>query len=401
MKDGKVLVMKNIVIWGAGKNGIFLNKLFRYKWEIIQEKYNVLYFCDTYKKAGTFVDGIEIISPEQLKRIEHKIDKVVISSSLFSNEVQEKMLDVKLSVEVYTIPDYAFKFMWNCLNDNSNMPFFIKIDLDKPRLPYLEIKIVEHCNLNCRGCSVLANISEPKYMDLEEFESAMKRLKEIFWGIKDLKLFGGEPLLHQRLKEFISIARKYFPDSNLIVHSNGLLIPSMDKSLFQLMREKDARFEFTQYPPTGFKKRLIRQILEENGVEYKFRDALYDFQKIINITGNYHEEEVYKTCCKCINLIQGTLSCGMGWTLKGLEEKYGTVICEDKFQHCVDIFNTNLNGWEINKILDSPFNLCKYCGFMNLEDIDRRMTEWKCGGPFNLSDWIYDSNCLVDKEEIT
>lgn len=383
--------MKNIVIYGAGEKGLFLKQLFN-KMEFDKEKYNILYFCDTYKPAGAFVGGSEIIDIEQLKAIESEIDMVVISSPRFVDEIQKELIDAGISAETFMVPEYVFRFMWNDIYDSCDMPFFIKIDMDKPRMPYLEIKIVEHCNLNCKGCSVLANINESKYMDLDEFESSMKRLKELFWGIKDLKLFGGEPLLHPQLKEFVVIARKYFPDSNLVVHSNGLLIPNLDKSLFGMMREQDVKLEFTQYPPTGYIKRQIIKILEENGVAYKFRDAVYEFQKIINKAGDYDEEEVYKTCGKCINLIQGTVSCGLGWAIKGLEEKYGVTICEDKFQHCIDIFSTKLDGWEINKILDSSFNLCKYCAFMNIKDVDNRMVKWECGGEYRLSDWIYDKN---------
>lgn len=384
--------MKNIIIYGAGNKGVFLSRLLKNKTHLLEEKFNILYFCDTYKEAGSYVEGIEIISPEQLEQIEYKIDFIVISSNDYAEAIQSNLIALKISTKVYVIPEYVYKFMWKSFDDKLDMPFLLSVDLNKPRMPYLEIMIVDHCNLNCKACSALANIKEPKYLDLEEFELSMKRLKELFWGIKYLKLFGGKPLLHPKLKEFLTVARMHFPDSKLVVHSNGLLIPKMDDNLFKVMREKNIQFEFTQYPPTGTKKRQIIKKLEENGLEYRFREPLYEFRKPVNIHGDYEEKEVYKTCCKCINLIQGTLSCGFGWMLKGLEDLYGTVICDDKFQHCINIFDTDLNGWEINTVLDSPFNLCKYCSFMNVTDIDERTMEWKCGGPYKLEDWVYDRN---------
>lgn len=377
--------MDKIVIYGAGKQGIFLKQLLEN--DILKEKYEceVIYFCDTYLCPGAYVDGLKVISPMELKKIEGEIDKVVISALAYSDDIQIVLLNLKLSIDVYVIPEYVSLFKWN----QDDMPLFVKWDLDKPRMPYLEIKIVEHCNLKCKGCSALSNINSPEFMSVDTFEADMKRLRQLFSSIKDLKLFGGEPLLHPELESFLIVARKYFPDANIIVHSNGLLIPKMKSSLFLLMHKKNIKLEFTQYPPTGLIKRQIIKILEKNGVAYKFRDALYEFQKIINIKGDYDAEEVYKTCEGCINLVKGTLSCGVGWTIKGLEEKYGLGICEDKFQRCVDIYSTELNGWEINKFLNAPSNLCKYCAFMYRGDRDKRMVQWKCGAPFEISDWIY------------
>lgn len=378
--------MKRIIIYGAGVKGVFLNCMLRNRSETIYEGgCQILYFCDTYKRPGSYVDGTEIISPKQLKQLENEVDEIVISSISYADEIQKELNDLKIKTHTYVVPEYVYRFMWN----KSDMPFKVDLKLDKPRLPYLEIGIVKHCNLNCKGCSALANISEPEVMEIDEFRTSMERLKELFWGIKDLKLFGGEPLLHPDLKQLILIARECFPDSNLIVHSNGLLIPQMDESLFLLMHNKNVMFEFTQYPSTGLKKRIIIKILEKYGVNYKFREALYEFEKVLNLKGDYVAEEVYKTCEGCISLIKGTLSCGLGYVIKSLEEKYSVKICEDKFQHCIDIFNTELDGWEINHILHTPFNLCQYCAFMNADNVDERMVKWECGGPFSLSDWGY------------
>lgn len=380
--------MKKIVIYGAGRNGIFLKKLLENKEICMGGELQPVYFCDTYKRDRSYVAGLEIISPERLKKIEANIDGILISNIIYVDEIQRKLVDLNISIEVYVVPDYVFLFGWN----KKDMPFMIRVDLSKPRMPYLEIRIVEHCNLKCKGCSVLANISEPGFVDMEKLESDFKKLKEIFWGIKFLKLFGGEPLLHPDLKKIIGLSRFYFPDSVLVVHSNGLLIPEMDGSLFQVMKKECVKFEFTQYPPTGVKKRFIQRILDKNGVEYQFREPLYEFRKMINLDGNYDKNEIYKNCCKCINLINGTLSCGMGWGIKGLEEKYNVEICEDKFLHCVDIYNTDLNGWQINELLDSPYNLCSYCSFMDYMDIpDEQIMKWECGKPYKLSDWTYSS----------
>ena len=270
------------------------------------------------------------------------------------------------------------------------MPFCVKMDISKPRLPYLECAIVGHCNLNCKGCSAIANIRKEQYVSVKEFEKDLIGLKRLYSGIKYFKLLGGEPLLHPDLTEFLKMARGYFPDAELVVHSNGLLVPEMEEKTLKLMSEYAVKFIFTQYPVTGTKKRKIIQRLEQMDVTYEFMEPVYEFRKFINMKGDYNPKEIYKQCCKCINLVEGTLSCGVGYSIEKLEEAYGINICEDKFQNCIYIHKTDMNGWEINKRLDSPSNLCAYCAFMDIFTLDDdNFYPWKCGHP-QLDDWIID-----------
>lgn len=58
--------MENIIIWGAGLNGLRLKRDL-YK---CTEEIKVCFFCDNnVKKQGCKLDGIEIISYEQVLRI--------------------------------------------------------------------------------------------------------------------------------------------------------------------------------------------------------------------------------------------------------------------------------------------------------------------------------------------
>ena len=84
--------------------------------------------------------------------------------------------------------------------NNEDMPIAIKMNIEKPRLSWLEIEIVKHCNMNCNGCSVCANISNAEYKDIESFERDMRQLKKYYSGIKVLKLFGGVEMVEYDLK---------------------------------------------------------------------------------------------------------------------------------------------------------------------------------------------------------
>lgn len=155
------------------------------------------------------------------------------------------------------------------------------------------------------------------------------------------------------------------------------------------MNKMDAKFEFTLYIPTGIKKRIIEDILCREDIEYKFTEPVYEFRKAINSKGDYDSNEIFKRCSQCVNLIDGTLSCGIGYVIEYLENYFGKSICEDKFQNCIDIHSTELNGWEINSILASPSNLCAYCAFMDFKHpTNENFYQWQCGGKPQLTDWL-------------
>ena len=62
---------------------------------------------------------------------------------------------------------------------------------------YIEHHIVDHCNLNCAGCSHFSPLARPWIEDFETFKLDFKQLYNITKGdIHTIRLMGGEPLLH-------------------------------------------------------------------------------------------------------------------------------------------------------------------------------------------------------------
>lgn len=381
--------MEKIIIFGAGKYGRLLHRMLNCpNIRIGDTVQKVEYFCDNNQLLGEYVDGVKLIRPHQIKNIDEEY-LIYISSNHIVDSVMKQLFELGIKNKVYLIPDSVYHFQLEGL-------FRIEMDISKPRLPYLECAIVRHCNLNCKGCSAFATIRGKEMMDVCKFEDDLKALKNLYSGIKYFKLFGGEPLLHPQLKEFIEKARQYFPDAELVVHSNGLLVLTVEKEILQIMSEHSVKFVFSVYPATGHIKRKIEQTLKQMDVVYEFREPVYEFKKIIDIKGRYDAEEIYKNCCKCINLIDGTLSCGIGYAMQWLEEKFDIEICKDKRQNCIDIHTTDLSGWQINAKLDSPSNLCSYCAFMDMDTVnDDNYYTWKCIGKeeTQLTDWILDNEC--------
>ncbi len=344
------------------------------------------FFCDNNLVSGSYRDGLRVIHPHELTELDNEEYIILLSSKDLVDILCNQLLELKIEMEVQMIPDYVFRMRWN---DEQGMPFSIPVDMTKPRLPYLEIQITSNCNLNCRGCIAMCNVKDSQEMTLEKFENNLLRLKELYWGIKYLKLFGGEPLLHKDINKFVNLARKYFPDSDLVVHSNGLLIEKMDDLFFDTVHNLDVELMFTQYPPTGKIKRKIENKLGMKDIRCLFTEPVYEFRRAININGRHDPEEVFRTCSKCINLINGTLSCGIGHVINDLEKEFDIQIYDNKFENCIDIYTTELDGWQINEFLSKAYKLCAYCSFMDyLHTDEKNYYPWTNMGNADIKDWI-------------
>jgi len=97
---------------------------------------------------------------------------------------------------------------------------------EEPRTYHLNrlyFYLTEGCNLACRHCwlSPKFDPSGDKYptLSVEMFEMAIQEAKPL--GLTNVKLTGGEPLLHPQFKTLLEIIRN--EDLALTIETNGLL----------------------------------------------------------------------------------------------------------------------------------------------------------------------------------
>jgi MoaA/NifB/PqqE/SkfB family radical SAM enzyme len=98
----------------------------------------------------------------------------------------------------------------------------------------LEANIVNHCNLQCANCDHSASLFKEDFMSLEIFENDLTKMSEIM-HVKELKLVGGEPLLHPKIIDFVKIAKHIGISDRVIIITNGILIPQMKDELWDLL----------------------------------------------------------------------------------------------------------------------------------------------------------------------
>ena len=90
----------------------------------------------------------------------------------------------------------------------------MKQEKTKYELDLIEFHIVEHCNLNCKGCIHFTPLADKSCIKISDYKSDIKKMAEITKGsVKTINILGGEPLLHPQLLKLLKIARQYFPKS--------------------------------------------------------------------------------------------------------------------------------------------------------------------------------------------
>ena len=105
----------------------------------------------------------------------------------------------------------------------------MKNNMNKYFLPYLEIDLLNWCNLNCAGCTHFSPLASYELQDypLDLFENDIKELSKKF-RIRDIHLLGGEPFLLPNLLEYLKIIRSYFSYSRIFIDTNGVLAEKIE-----------------------------------------------------------------------------------------------------------------------------------------------------------------------------
>lgn len=350
--------MKNYIIFGCGKKGKILRNY------IENDENKIVNWADNNICLwNQVVDGISVLPPNMINSVisEKNIDGIIISTLAIADSVACQLNTLKIQTDVYIVPEYLYTLD---LNDIWTNRLLFKIDISKPRLYYYEFRVNEQCNLKCEGCGAFSNIAEKQNADLEQYKRDIARLKELFWGVRVIRLLGGEPTLNNDLSEFVEITRDTFPDADLRIVSNGLLISDQLDNLLKRIRKSRAAFDITLYPPTAVKKKDIVTTLESYRISYHFTEPVQTFFKVRDLDGKSDGNKSFKECMRCYVLCEGKLAqCGLPiHAHKNLKKYFDIELFTPEKEHdYIDIHNTCMNGWEINELFESPKEFCKFC----------------------------------------
>lgn len=232
------------------------------------------------------------------------------------------------------------------------------VEVSRPVLPRLEVHIVDHCNLNCRGCTHFCNVAPEKFLKLDDFERDLREISKKI-EFNEIKLLGGEPLLHPELPKFLDKAREIFPDTKILLTSNLILLDTMKEDFWQAMKRNNICFQFTKYPPLNDKFVHYLDLLAKHEVVLDNIHVANEFWLMRNPSGDSNPSVMYKSCCDayCRQLRDGRVyicpdACYMDYYNKYFDKN----IPVDKG---IEIYNHT--GEELYKYLTSPKETCKFC----------------------------------------
>jgi len=243
--------------------------------------------------------------------------------------------------------------------------FFKKMLRKKPTLYYMELSVADHCNLNCKGCAFFSNIvNEESFYDLDQFKSDINRLTSLFGNIRTLTLLGGEPLLNKNLPQFIYESRKAFPRSRIRVVTNGLLCKNVSDELIDAFVKNDTILHITQYKPLVGSIDSLKQMLESKGVRYLVGCPVTQFFTAFRVQGDSDVKKAFSLCARkrCTYLAGGHLSiCSFPILIRFFDRYFGKSLQESMVNDKIDIYDNNIDGFKIKKILSKPISACRYC----------------------------------------
>jgi hypothetical protein len=137
------------------------------------------------------------------------------------------------------------------------------------RLSYFILNILDHCNLGCAGCDHFAPLAERRCVSVEDIARDLARIAEILRGdVASIGVMGGEPLLHPRLEEILARTRRFLPETDIMLVTNGILLPKMGESFWRACRENDIVIVNTRYP-INLDYGAIRQTAAAHGVRFR------------------------------------------------------------------------------------------------------------------------------------
>lgn len=107
--------------------------------------------------------------------------------------------------------------------------------MTKPVLPFLEVMIINACNLSCAGCTTFSDLKHQGSLDWEIGKQWLDPWIDRL-DIQAIGLMGGEPMMNPDLENWLYGIRKLLPDAQIRFVTNGTLLHKHWK-IFHILRE--------------------------------------------------------------------------------------------------------------------------------------------------------------------
>ncbi len=224
---------------------------------------------------------------------------------------------------------------------------------------YIELHIVDHCNLKCRGCSHFSGLATPYFKPLDEYEQEMAQLSYITkQNLNIIRIMGGEPLLHPQVVDFCTIARKYFPNSSIVLVSNGILLPHLTDEQINTLNKNNIELCMSNYglklnwdQINKFKRHYFHEKNNMYNIGLKLNgdmNPITSFSQCDLVRGGWYffkDGRIYQCC------VMANIDYFCSYFNKEIDYSLDDI--------SIDIYNHTIE--EIEKFLRTPHDVCRYC----------------------------------------
>lgn len=376
-------VNQRIIIFGAGRVGYATASFFRGKG--VPESDVSIVVSQLYGNPDNIL-GYRVFSFD-----DDSVDwngAVVIIALMNNgiNEVIEKLeektehlfqLSTEVSLELrHMVGDYEYEI--SCLTEKNrllnieNMELLQRLNrtLPQKRLGYVVVNILDHCNLNCKGCDHFSPIAEPRFISKDIVVKDLLRLSEVMTsGVDRIGIMGGEPLMHPELVEIIKGARKCFPDSRIQIDTNGLLLCNQSDCFWEAVKENDIEIVQTKYPiDLDFER--IENLCHEKQVLHTYygdsNEILKTSYKIpFDVKGEMDINDSFSKCFHanfCVTLLEGKIyPCTVAPNAHIFADKYEcTNMCVGENDY-INIYESDISEKKVLDFISTPIPFCRFC----------------------------------------
>lgn len=370
----------DVLIYGAGDYG-------RHAFEKISKFYGeeirVRAFLDA-NATGT-IQGIPVLSPAPSPRTGEHIGDIPIVIGIGSS---------KTVCEVaYALKQKGFPKIYRYLK-KENAPycktsFFHAECMDLSAcmeegdwIPHIETHAVDYCNLNCKACTHFAPLFSAEEFRPETIYEDMERLAAFTDRILSFYIMGGEPFLREDLDQVAKKARRHFPQSNIQVVTNGLLLPEkVPDRILSALEENKIMVSISEYKPTAQVIEQIRERLESHRMDYSIRSA--EDKEVFTKTLSLRKDTAYPHLCisdGCVNLYKGKLSrCPSVMYMDRLNGKFHLDLPTDGIYPLSSFSSIQ----ECNEAMRKAIPLCAHC-------VDYPIRWEPCRKPIHSEDFVIE-----------
>lgn len=250
---------------------------------------------------------------------------------------------------------------------------YVRKYIPRVQLHRISVHLTEHCNLNCQCCDNFSPIAEPEYADLKQMEKDFARLSQLSHaegslGIRTIELMGGEPLLHPQICDFLTMTRRYFPNNDIRILTNGILLTEMKSSFWKICNKTHTNIVVTKYP-IKLNTEKIEEMAKLHHVDWRFFED-YEIKTTyhlpLDLTGTQEERDNFLHCFhanECVCLEKGRLyTCSVAAYIHHFNQFFDCNL-PDIQENSIDIYQVK-NMSQILSFLAKPIPLCKYCNVL-------------------------------------